>query len=241
MLQEWLCLPWTMPRICRKEMVPILLLWQVESLPSRYLRFVHNIPPFLPHHSFMVLVERGIKCHFYIPIPTCLQFPGLGTVLPPKALQSPQLISRKVHKNMAPKILALTTPSPTRKKRVVRKKPEIVELDDDVELLKTGHHWKDHWVIHLISLPGEMQNTFNSPPKQGVFLFYFLFLPFVFSLFRVWVVGGTLIPSLQHCPTHGVMHIYYFIFYFFLTTFAISFCPFIINPLSIMWLSLKPL
>ena len=104
---------------------------------------------------------------------------------PPKALQSPQLISRKVHKNMAPKILALTTPSPTRKKRVVRKKPEIVELDDDVDLLKTGHHWKDHWVIHLISLRGEMQNTFNSPPKQGVFLFSFLFLPFVFPSFSV--------------------------------------------------------
>ena len=58
-----------------------------------------------------------------------------------------------------------------KKKKVPRKKPEIVELDDakeDVELLKHAHHWKDHWVIQLISLRGEMQNTFNAPPKQGV-------------------------------------------------------------------------
>ena len=57
------------------------------------------------------------------------------------------------------------------KKKAPRKKPEIVELDDakdDVELLKHAHHWKDHWVIQLISLRGEMQNTFNAPPKQGV-------------------------------------------------------------------------
>ena len=58
-----------------------------------------------------------------------------------------------------------------KKKRAPRKKPEIIELDDakdDVELLKHAHHWKDHWVIQLISLRGEMQNTFNTPPEQGV-------------------------------------------------------------------------
>ena len=53
---------------------------------------------------------------------------------------------------------------------------EIVELDDtkdDLDLQKSGCHWKDHWVIQLVSLRGEMQNTFSAPPKQGVLLFSF--------------------------------------------------------------------
>lgn len=66
---------------------------------------------------------------------------------------------------------------PNKKKRAPRKKPEIVELDDgkdDVDVLKTAHHWKDHWAIQLISLRGEMQNTFNAPPKQGIFFIFFV-------------------------------------------------------------------
>ena len=60
---------------------------------------------------------------------------------------------------------------PTKKRRITRKKMEIVELDDakdDVDPLKNGGHWKDHWVIQLITLRGEMQNTFSAPPKQGM-------------------------------------------------------------------------
>ena len=46
----------------------------------------------------------------------------------------------------------------------------MVELDDtkeDVELTKNVGPWKDHWVIQLIAVRGEMQNTFSAPPKQG--------------------------------------------------------------------------
>lgn len=49
-------------------------------------------------------------------------------------------------------------------------KPEVIELDnakDEVEGLKIGAHWKDHWVIQLITIPGEMHNIFSAPPKQG--------------------------------------------------------------------------
>jgi hypothetical protein len=83
----------------------------VESPLSQVLQFLHNVLPFLPHHFFTASLGREIKCRFYIPISTCLQFEGLGSALPPKALLAPQLISRKVHKSEAPKNLPLTTPS----------------------------------------------------------------------------------------------------------------------------------
>jgi hypothetical protein len=62
-------------------------------------------------------------------------------------------------------------PKTAKKRRAVKKKSEIVELDDakeDVELLKNIGPWKDHWVIQLITIRGEMQNTFSAPPKQGI-------------------------------------------------------------------------
>ena len=72
--------------------------------------------------------------------------------------------------NQGPEEVVTDCPKPTKKRRVAKKKVEIVELDDnkeDVDVQKTGGHWKDHWVIQLISLRGEMQNTFSAPPKQG--------------------------------------------------------------------------
>ena len=74
-------------------------------------------PPPIPlapiFHGFP---RRRINCHSYISIPTCLQFHGMGSVFPPKALLAPQLISRKTHQNEAPKNRSLTTPNPSRKK-----------------------------------------------------------------------------------------------------------------------------
>ena len=83
-----------------------------------------------------------------------------------------------------------------KKKRAPRKKPDIIELDDakeDVELLKHAHHWKEHWVIQLISLRGEMQNTFNAPPKQGVPL------PFFFGFFNLFIMFFTRVVSRVVC------------------------------------------
>ena len=77
---------------------------------------------------------------------------------------------------------------PTKRRRVAKKKIEVVELDDmkeDAELMKHVGPWKDHWVIQLIAVRGEMQNTFSAPPKQGnvvcqcvlppCFFFFFFF------------------------------------------------------------------
>lgn len=76
---------------------------------------------------------------------------------------------------------------PTKKKKVVKKKKkiEVVELDDtkeDVELMKQFGPWKDHWVIQLITVRSEMQNTFSAPPKQGIVCYQFvLYFVFFFS------------------------------------------------------------
>ena len=63
---------------------------------------------------------------------------------------------------------------------------EVVELDDnknDLDPLKNSCHWKDHWVIQLVTLRGEMQNTFSAPPKQGMFQIFFLFEFFLKNIF----------------------------------------------------------
>jgi hypothetical protein len=73
---------------------------------------------------------------------------------------------------------------------------EIVELDntkDDVDLVRNAGHWKDHWVIQFVTIRGEMQNTFSSPPKQGQVVFFSIFvilfftcLSFVFFSYCLW-------------------------------------------------------
>ena len=72
----------------------------------------------------------------------------------------------------------------TKKRRLARKKPEIIELDnvkDEVNVVKSVGPWKDHWVIQLITIRGEMHSTFAAPPKQGdvcePFFFSFPFPP----------------------------------------------------------------
>ena len=50
-----------------------------------------------------------------------------------------------------------------KKRRAPKKKAEVVILDNnknDVDLLKNSCHWKDHWVIQLVTMREEMQNTF---------------------------------------------------------------------------------
>ena len=195
-------------------------------------------PPIPPAPSFMAFPGRGINYHSYIPIPICLQFQGLGLVLPPKALLPPQLITRVVHQSDAPKIPSLTTPCQPRNGEPPRKKPEIVELDDskdDVEVLKNAHHWRDHWVIHLISVRGEMQNTFNSPPKQGVpleFIFPFFLFLFLLLVLRVCIPIATyLLVSLIAKVCTGIDVICFFF------TWKVQFVT--SNPKSIILVNLR--
>ena len=81
---------------------------------------------------------------------------------------------------------------PAKKRMVVKEKPVIVELDDgkeDVDLIKNIGPWKDHWVIQLIILRGEMQNTFDAPPKQGMqssLVFFNVDIMFQMCPSRIW-------------------------------------------------------
>ena len=135
-----------------------------------------SIPPTPLFHGF-----RGpgnqlpfLYSHSYMP-----NIPSLGFGAPPKAIPSATIDLTDGEHKRSPQESVLEQSKSAKKRRAPRKKPEFVELDDakeDVELLKNAHHWKDHWVIHLISIRGEMQNTFNAPPKQGVPLEFFLFL-----------------------------------------------------------------
>jgi hypothetical protein len=51
-----------------------------------------------------------------------------------------------------------------KKKRVSRKKVKANNTVDE----EGSHQWKKHWVIHLITLCGGMQETFSGPLKQGM-------------------------------------------------------------------------
>ena len=114
--------------------------------------------------------------------------------------------------NQCPEEVVTECPKPTKKRRVAKKKVEIVELDDnkeDVDVQKTGGHWKDHWVIQLISLRGEMQNTFSAPPKQGMpvsfHIFFaisilFLIMPYVFANTCYVCAMAILLHMTGNCP-----------------------------------------
>ena len=90
---------------------------------------------------------------------------------------------------------------PAKKCKNPKKKLEIVELDDgikDVELSKNIEAWKDHWVIQLITIRGEMQNTFSAPPKQGKLLSP-VFLLFISSVYSECVLALRCnVPKLPH-------------------------------------------
>jgi hypothetical protein len=100
---------------------------------------------------------------------------------------------------------------PNKKKKTPRKKVEIVELDDtkdDVDLLRNAGHWKDHWVIQLVTIRGEMQNTFSSPPKQGqvVFSFHFCDSFFPMSLINIFFLLSLLLCNSNICRSASSLH-----------------------------------
>ena len=119
-----------------------------------------NPMPFLYPHSFM-------------PPP-----PGYGFGAPSQGPPSATTDLMEGSPKRGTKESVIDLSNSNKKRRAPRKKLEVVELDDtkdDLDLQKSGCHWKDHWVIHLVTLRGEMQNTFSAPPKQGVFFFCFFF------------------------------------------------------------------
>lgn len=107
--------------------------------------------PFLYPHSYMS-PRPGVG----FPLPVH----GFGGGIPEISATSPKRYSQEG---------AIDQPKTVKKRRVARKKPEIIELGDvkeEVETSKSGGHWKDHWVIQLITIRGEMHSIFSSPPNK---------------------------------------------------------------------------
>ena len=110
-----------------------------------------NQMPFLFPHSFMPHVI------------------GIGFPPPAQANASATIdLTGESHKR-GPHDCVMDQSKTVKKRRALKKKPKIVELDDakdDVEFLKNIGPWKGHWVIQLITIRGEMQNTFSAPPSK---------------------------------------------------------------------------
>ena len=106
--------------------------------------------PFLFPHSFMPPI------------------PGVGFAPPTQGRPSTTIDLTTGSQKRGSQECVMDPSKSSNKRRGLRKKPEIVELNDvkdEVELVKTSGHWKDHWVIQLITIRGEMHSTFSAPPK----------------------------------------------------------------------------
>ena len=70
----------------------------------------------------------------------------------------------------------------TQRPRKTKRKLDLHDLiEEQVEEVKQGGPWKEHWVVNLITLRGELSDMFTGPPKQGyhvchISLYIFLFI-----------------------------------------------------------------
>ena len=115
--------------------------------------------PFLFHHPFMP------------------QSPGPQFAPSAHGIRASPIDLTSGSQKQAPEECITDQSKPTKKRRIQRKKAEIVELDDikdEGDVPKNIGHWKDHWVIQLITVRGEMQGIFSAPPKQGNILDFFV-------------------------------------------------------------------
>ena len=130
-----------------------------------------EVRPNIPHAPyFQGYTGMGNHVPFAFPHPFMPQS-IVGGFAPPPPVNPAVTIDLTDGSQKRPSIECVGEQSkPNKKKRAPRKKVDIVNLDDtkdDVELMKNAGHWKDHWVIQLVNLRGEMQNMFVAPPKQG--------------------------------------------------------------------------
>ena len=133
--------------------------------PSMGYQFRPPTPIIPPSPFFSGLPTTGVHMPFLFPQSFTPPISGVGA-------SSVEFVGGS-HKR-SPEHSPAEKPKPAKKRRAPRSKIEVVDLGDtkdDVEVVKHGGHWKDHWVIQLISVRGEMNNIFSSPPKQGILFF----------------------------------------------------------------------
>ena len=152
----------------RRERVPCSAAWHASN-------------PILPRISF-----NGNQMPYMFPIPSFLQLLVQHSHLQATPFHMPPSTLLKTLTNALPNSASLGSPNQARKREPFARKLNFFDLDDakeDVDLLKIVGHWRDHWVIQLITIRGWMQNTFSAPPKQGIRLPSLIFLGFFCKFF----------------------------------------------------------
>ena len=140
--------------------------------------FIAQRPPIPPSPFFHGFGGAGNPMPFLYPHSFMQPIPGYGFGAPSQGPPSGTTHLTEGSPKRSSKESVIDLSNSNKKRRAPRKKVEVVELDDtkdDLDLQKNSCHWKDHWVIQLVTLRGEMQNTFSAPPKQGVFIFVLLY------------------------------------------------------------------
>ena len=147
---------------------------------------IHSQRPSIQHAPFFQgFYGMGSQLPFLFHHPFMAQTPGPQFAPSANSIRASPIDLTGGSQKQAPEECITDQSKPTKKRRIQRKKPEIVELDDikdEGDVPKNVGHWKDHWVIQLITVRGEMQGIFSAPPKQGKFVSCFSF--FFVSAFR---------------------------------------------------------
>jgi hypothetical protein len=133
-------------------------------------------PSIPPTPFFPGIAAAGSQIPFLFPQSSMPPIPGVGIAPPVKGGIGASVEFTIGSQKRSAQESAIEQSKSAKKRRAPRKIIEIVELDDtkdDVEVLKHAGHWKDHWIIQLISVCGEMNHTFSAPPKQGIVCVFF--------------------------------------------------------------------
>lgn len=123
-----------------------------------------------PAPFFQGFHGMGSQMPFMFPHPFMPPPGGHGFSPTAHNIRTPPIDLTGVSQKQAPEECVTQQSKPKKKRRVQKKKPDIVVLDDlndEGDVQKNIGHWKDHWVIQLITVRGEMHSIFSAPPKQG--------------------------------------------------------------------------
>jgi len=96
--------------------------------------------------------------HPFIPTSSGAAYKSPTHVIPNATID----LTEDTKKRASPQECVTEQSKPTKRRRGKVKKMKIVDLDDvkeDVEIMKSVGHWKDHWVIELITIRGKMKNS----------------------------------------------------------------------------------
>lgn len=120
----------------------------IQNVPAAEFRAHHTPIPSAPFfRGFSGAVNQ---MPFIYPHPFMPSHPGVGFTAPRHGYPSPTIDLTEGSQSQCPPEVVPDQKKPTKKRRIAKKKVEVVELDDvkeDADVVKNGGDWKDHWVI----------------------------------------------------------------------------------------------